>query len=68
MGWKSSDVFRSDLGSPPLRSNDFWPHFEKQDGRHRLFVTFINEFCWPSGANGIIGRDIQFDMFLITKS
>ena len=36
-------------------------HFEKQDGRHgHFFSTFSKDFCWPSRAKGIIGRDPKF--------
>ena len=38
----------------------FWPHFEKQDGRHGHFSTFSKEFCWPSRTKEIIGRDLKF--------
>ena len=38
----------------------FWPHFEKQDGRHGCFSTFSKDFCWPSRTKGIIGRDLKF--------
>ena len=38
----------------------FWPHFEKQDGRHGRFSTFNKDFWWPSRAKGIIGRDLKF--------
>ena len=46
----------------------FWPHFEKQDGHHRRFLTFSKDFCLPSRAKNIIDRDLKFkDMFLVTK-
>ena len=38
----------------------FWPHFEKQDGRHGRFSTLNKDFWWPSSAKGIIGRDLKF--------
>ena len=38
----------------------FWPYCEKQDGSHGHFFTFSKEFCWPSIAKGIIGRDLKF--------
>ena len=38
----------------------FWPHFKKQDGRHKCISTFSKEFCWPSRTKGIIGRDLKF--------
>ena len=25
-----------------------------------VFFTFTKEFCWPSRANGVIGRDFKF--------
>ena len=35
--------------------------FKKQkDGHHRCFLTFRKEFCRPSRAKVIIGRDIKF--------
>ena len=42
-----------------LPGNIFGP-FEKQDGRHRHFFTFSKDFCWPSRAKDIIGRDLKF--------
>ena len=36
------------------------PHFEKQDGRQGCLFDFKQDFCWPSRANGIIGRDLKF--------
>ena len=35
-------------------------HFEKQDGRHRRFLTFSKDFCCPSRAKGVISRDVKF--------
>ena len=44
-----------------LPGNIFSLILKKQDSRHRrFFSTFSKEFCWPSRANGIIGRDLIF--------
>ena len=38
----------------------FWFHLKKkQDDRHGHFLTFCKEFCYPTRAKGIIGRDFK---------
>ena len=44
-----------------MPGNTFWPHFEKQDGRHGcFFFTFSKEIFVGTRAKGIIGRDLKF--------
>ena len=36
-----------------LASYCFWPHFEKQDGRHGRFIIIFGHFCCPCISEGM---------------
>ena len=49
-----------------LASEFFWPHFQKQDGRHGRFIQIFNDFCCPSISKGMqcTLSNLQ-DMFMV---